>query len=61
MTDSTHRDPARPDFLNPAASVRVAAAARRWKLLAGGTVALGIAARRSHDENRPVRLDEIKA
>ncbi len=24
-------------------------------------VALGIAARRSHDENRPVRLDEIKA
>lgn len=43
MTDSTHRDPTPPDFLNPAASGRVAAAARRWKLLAGGTVALGIA------------------
>ena len=43
MTDSTHRAPARPDFLNPAASGRVAAVARRWKLLAGGTVALGIA------------------
>ena len=43
MTDSTHRDPALPDFLNPAASGRFAAVARRWKLLAGGTVALGIA------------------
>ena len=43
MTNSTHRAPARPDFLNPAASGRVAAVARRWKLLAGGTVALGIA------------------